>query len=120
MVASANLRISKSQKNGEIVKNEQEDTWVATINFKKDVIGLWTCTWAAVGHSYNHVVYYGSEGCLLDDGDIFHGPFDGAEVILKDGTHLSMENLIAEYMASLSDETERRTVSTQFYRRCRP
>ena len=96
-----NLEVTK---NGEIVKNEQEDTWVATINFKKDVIGLWTCTWAAVGHSYNHVVYYGSEGCLLDDGDIFHGPFDGGEVILKDGTHLSMENLIAEYMASLSDE----------------
>lgn len=96
-----NLEVTK---NGEIVKNEQEDTWVATINFTKGVIGLWTCTWAAIGHSYNHVVYYGSEGCLLDDGDIFHGPFDGAEVILKDGTHLSMENLIAEYMASLSDE----------------
>ena len=96
-----NLQVTK---NGEIVKNEQEDTWVATINFTKGVIGLWTCTWAAIGHSYNQVVYYGSEGCLLDDGDIFHGPFDGAEVILKDGTHLSMENLIAEYMASLSDE----------------
>ena len=76
------LRVTKD---GAIVQNEQEDTWVATINFKSGVIGLWTCTWAAVGHDFHHVVYYGSEGCLLDNGDIFHGPFDGAEVILKDG-----------------------------------
>ena len=96
-----NLEVTKV---GEIVKNEQEDTWFATINFKNDVIGLWTCTWAAVGHGFNHVVYYGSEGCLVDKGDIFHGPFEGGEVILKDGTHLPMENLIEEYMASLSDE----------------
>ena len=96
-----NLEVTKA---GEIVKNEQEDTWVATINFKTGVIGLWTCTWAAVGHSFNHVVYYGSEGCLLDDGDIFHGPFEGGEVILKNGTRLAMESLIDEYMASLSDE----------------
>ena len=96
-----NLQVTKD---GEIVQNEQEDTWVATINFNKGFIGLWTCTWAAVGHSFNHVVYYGSEGCLLDNGDIFHGPFDGAEIILKDGNRHSMESLIDEYMESLSDD----------------
>lgn len=105
------LQVTKA---GELVKNEQEDTWVATINFKKGVIGLWTCTWAAVGQGYHHVVYYGSEGCLLDDGDIFHGPFDGAEVILKDGTRHSMENLIAEYRSSLSDEEEARLFPHNF------
>ncbi|MCG9130585.1 Gfo/Idh/MocA family oxidoreductase [Candidatus Poribacteria bacterium] len=105
------LRVTKT---GEIVKNEQEDTWVATLNFKSGVIGLWTCTWAAIGHGFNHVVYYGSEGCLLDDGDIFHGPFDGAEVILKDGTRHSMENLIADYMASLSDEEKSRLFPHNF------
>ena len=105
------LQVTKA---GEIVKNEQEDTWVATINFKSGVIGLWTCTWAAIGHSFNHVVYYGSEGCLLDDGDIFHGPFDGAEVILKDGTRHSMESLIADYMASLSDAEKSRLFPHNF------
>ena len=105
------LRVTKA---GEIVKNEQEDTWVATINFKNGVIGLWTCTWAAIGHGFNHVVYYGSEGCLLDDGDIFHGPFDGAAVILKDGTRHSMESLIADYMASLSDEEKSRLFPHNF------
>ena len=106
-----NLEVTKA---GEIVKNEQEDTWVATINFKKGVIGLWTCTWAAVGHGFNHVVYYGSEGCLLDNGDIFHGPFEGGEVILKDGSHHSMESLIDEYMASLSDEEKNRLFPHNF------
>ncbi|MCY4569008.1 MAG: Gfo/Idh/MocA family oxidoreductase, partial [Candidatus Poribacteria bacterium] len=105
------LQVTKA---GELVKNEQEDTWVATINFKNGVIGLWTCTWAAVGHDLHHVVYYGSEGCLLDDGDVFHGPFDGAEVILKDGTRHSMESLIAEYRASLSDEEEARLFPHNF------
>jgi predicted dehydrogenase len=106
-----NLEVTKA---GEIVKNEQEDTWVATINFENDVIGLWTCTWAAVGHGFNHVVYYGSEGCLLDNGDIFHGPFEGGEVILKDGSHHSMERLIDEYMASLSDEEKNRLFPHDF------
>ena len=105
------LRVTKGAA---IVKNEQEDTWVATINFKSGVIGLWTCTWAAVGHDFHHVVYYGSEGCLLDNGDIFHGPFDGAEVILKDGTRHSMKDLMDAYMASLSDEEKARLFPHNF------
>ncbi len=105
------LRVTKGDA---IVKNEQEDTWMATINFKSGVIGLWTCTWAAVGHDFHHVVYYGSEGCLLDNGDIFHGPFDGAEVILKDGTRHSMEDLMDAYMASLSDEEKARLFPHNF------
>ncbi len=105
------LRVTKGDA---IVKNEQEDTWMATINFKSGVIGLWTCTWAAVGHDFHHVVYYGSEGCLLDNGDIFHGPFDGAEVILKDGTRHSMQDLMDAYMASLSDEEKARLFPHNF------
>ena len=105
------LRVTKDNA---IVKNEQEDTWAATINFKSGVIGLWTCTWAAVGHDFHHVVYYGSEGCLLDNGDIFHGPFDGAEVILKDGTRHSMKDLMDAYMASLSDEEKARLFPHNF------
>ena len=105
------LRVTKGDA---IVKNEQEDTWMATINFKSGVIGLWTCTWAAVGHDFHHVVYYGSEGCLLDNGDIFHGPFDGAEVILKDGTRHSMKDLMDAYMASLSEEEKARLFPHNF------
>jgi len=94
----------KATKEGKIVKNDQEDTWAATINFKQGTVGLWTCTWAAPGHNFNQVVYYGSEGCLLDSGDIFHGPFEGAKVILKNGTEYPMSQLTEEFMNSLGEE----------------
>ena len=41
-------------------------------------------------------------------------PFDGAEVILKDGTRHSMESLIAEYRSSLSDEAAARLFPHNF------
>ena len=95
-------------KGDEIVQSAHEDMWAATINFRSGVTGLWTCTNAAPGYSFNRAVHYGSEGCLLDDGDIFHGPFDGAKVILKDGTEYPMSEIVADYKASLGrDETER-------------
>lgn len=95
-------------KDGDIVHNDQEDTWMATINFKLGAIGTWTCSWAAPGHDFNHVYHYGTEGCLVDQGDIFHGPFDGAEVVLKDGTKYAMEQIKQDYRASLSEEEEAR------------
>ena len=70
--------------------------------------GLWTCSWAAPGHDFNHVIYYGTEGALIDSGDIFHGPFDEAEIVLKDGSQHSMEDLIEDYMSSLDEEEKNR------------
>ena len=98
----------KVTKSGELVQDEQEDTWMATINFKSGVTGLWTCSWAAPGHDFNHVIYYGTEGALIDSGDIFHGPFDEAEIVLKDGSQHSMEDLIEDYMSSLDEEEKNR------------
>ena len=40
----------KVSKAGEIVDDDNEDTWVATINFKEGTIGLWTWSCAAPGH----------------------------------------------------------------------
>ncbi len=95
-------------KGDEQVQSAHEDMWAATINFKSGVTGVWSSTLAAPGHSWRHAVHYGSEGCLLDDGDIFHGPFDGAKVIMKDGTEHPMSEIVADYRASLSaDETEK-------------
>jgi predicted dehydrogenase len=91
-------------KEDEVVQDHHEDTWFATIEFRSGVTGLWTNTWAAPGHRFNHVVYYGSEGCLLDSGDIFHGPFEGAKVILSDGAEHSMEEIVKDYMESLGEE----------------
>lgn len=91
-------------KDGEVVKSDNEDTWFATINFKSGATGIWTCTRAAPGEGFNRVVHYGSEGSLVDSGDIFHGPFDGAKVVLKDGTEYSMEQLKEDYFKELGDE----------------
>ncbi len=93
----------KTTKAGELVNDENEDTWVATINFKSGATGLWTWSRSAPAHEFTHIVYYGVEGCLVDNGDIFHGPHDGAEVILNNGTRYSMEDLVTEYMAGLTE-----------------
>jgi predicted dehydrogenase len=98
----------KVTKGGEIIKDETEDTWIANITFKSGMTGVWSCTWAAPGHSFTHVVYYGSEGCLLDHGDVFHGPFGNAEVILKDGTKYPMEELQKQFLEELGEEGRNR------------
>jgi predicted dehydrogenase len=86
------------------VNDEREDNWIATLNFASGRMGVWSWCTVAPGHSFTQVVYYGSEGCLLDHGDIFHGPFSSAEVILKDGTKLPMTQLQEEFLASLGEE----------------
>ena len=102
------LEDRKANKEGQLVKNDQEDTWAATITFKSGLIGLWTCTWSAPGHSFTKVVYYGSEGSLLDQGDIFHGPREGAEIVLKDGKTIPMAELQKEFLESLGEEKKNR------------
>jgi len=97
------LEDRKTTKDGELVKDAQEDTWAATIKFKNGVVGLWTCTWSAPGHSFTKVVYYGSEGSLLYGSDIFHGPRSEAQLILKDGTTKPMTELQDEFLASLGE-----------------
>jgi predicted dehydrogenase len=101
------LEQRKTNKNGKIIKDWQEDTWVATINFKNGVIGTWTVTWSAPGQGFSHVFYYGTEGSLQDH-DVFHGPWGNAELTLKDGTKKPFEEIIKEYMATLSDDEKNR------------
>ena len=97
----------KAEKDGQLVQNAQEDTWVATITFKNGVIGVWTVTQAAPGHSFSHVIYYGSEGSISGS-DIFHGPRGDAEIKMKDGTIRPMSELQEEFMASLSEDEKNR------------
>jgi UDP-N-acetyl-2-amino-2-deoxyglucuronate dehydrogenase len=91
------------QRGEEVVDDTREDTWVATIEFESGIVGLWSCSYSAPGHSFTRVVYYGTEGCLLDEGDVFHGPFPKGRVILKDEEEIPMETLQQEFLASLSD-----------------
>lgn len=91
-------------KNGETVNDFREDTWTATITFESGLIGVWSWTMCAPGRPMTNVVYYGSEGCLMDQADIMHGPRAQAEVVAADGSARTLEELKPEFLASLSDE----------------
>jgi len=91
------------------VMDSREDTWVATITFKSGVVGVWSWTMAAPGHTYTNVVHYGSKGCILDRGDVFHGPFGNAEVIVQDGPKrvvTQMSEMQRQFLSQL-DEAEK-------------
>ncbi|MBI3912030.1 MAG: Gfo/Idh/MocA family oxidoreductase [Armatimonadetes bacterium] len=92
------------QRDDQVVYDNREDTWVATLEFESGLVGVWSCTTAAPGHAFTHLVYYGTEGCLLDQGDVFLGPFPKGKVILKDGAQIPMERLQQEFLASLGEE----------------
>jgi predicted dehydrogenase len=92
------------QKGDVSVFDDREDTWIATLNFASGLTGVWSWTQSAPGHDWTRVVYYGSEGALIDHRDVFHGPFSNAEVQLKDGTHFAMTDLQEQYLDHLGAE----------------
>ena len=96
------------RKNGETVLDAREDTWIATVTFESGLIGVWSWTMAAPGHQMRNVVYYGSEGCIVDHRDIFHGPFPVAEVVAADGTTRTLEELKQQFLASIGDAEQER------------
>lgn len=102
------LEPRKAIKDGKLVKDWQEDTWVATITFKSGVIGLWSVTWSAPGQGFNNIIYYGTEGSLQDH-DVFHGPWGNAELTLKDGKKRPFSEIVEkEFMKTLSEEEKNR------------
>jgi predicted dehydrogenase len=110
---SAYARVGRMEERAHLkgdtpIPDEREDHWIATLNFESGLTGLWSCCTAAPGHPFTQVVYYGSEGCLLDKGDIYHGPFPAGEVVLKDGTRYPMTQLQEEFLASLGEEGRNR------------
>lgn len=95
-------------KEGKVVMDEREDNWAATLIFESGLVGLWSWSMALPGHSFTKVVYYGSNGSLLDSGDVFHGPFEGSVLTLKDGTEYTMSELREEFLKSLGEERKNR------------
>jgi predicted dehydrogenase len=95
-------------KGGRVVMDEREDSWIATLTFRSGLVGLWSWTMAAPGHTFTKVVYYGSNGALLDSGDVFHGPFEGSVLVLKDGTEYKMPELREKFLKSITEERKKR------------
>jgi len=95
-------------KEGRVIMDEREDSWIATLTFKSGLVGLWSWTMAAPSHPFTKVIYYGSNGALIDSGDVFHGPFDGSMLTLKDGTKYNMSELRDKFLSSISEERKNR------------
>ncbi|HIE52183.1 MAG TPA: Gfo/Idh/MocA family oxidoreductase [Armatimonadetes bacterium] len=95
-------------KEGRVVPDAREDTWVATLTFESGLVGVWSWTGVARAHSFTNLVTYGSKGALVDYGDVFHGPFGKAEWKLADGTVKPMREVIDEFLGSLSEEERQR------------
>ena len=87
-----------------------EDTWVAIITFNSGVVGTWSWTVAAPCANHLNVAFYGAEGVIRDNGDVFH-PFtvkDRGEAERLDGRKYSMQELREMYLETLSDEEKAR------------
>ena len=95
-------------KDGLPTPDEREDSFVATLNFASGVVGVWAYGDSLPAHAHNTVVYYGTQGALVDPGDPFHGPRMTGELRRVDGTARTVENLHREYLDELGPEGRER------------
>ncbi|MBN2451923.1 MAG: Gfo/Idh/MocA family oxidoreductase [Lentisphaeria bacterium] len=79
-----------------------EDTWHAVIRFRSGVVVTWTYSRSSPGQALRTALYYGSEGSLRDLGFPFHCFQGGAEAKLADGRVVTSQEMVDEYLATLS------------------
>jgi predicted dehydrogenase len=89
-------------REGKTVFDDREDSWMAILNFANRLDGFWSSTAVAPGEPTTTLAYYGSAGSLVDDGDVFSGPFAGARFARPGESPRLLSEIIPEYMASLS------------------
>jgi UDP-N-acetyl-2-amino-2-deoxyglucuronate dehydrogenase len=85
-----------------------EDTWHAMIRFQSGLSVTWTYSRSLYGEMVNIGNYYGSAGTMQDLGFVFHPFQGGGSALLADGSTISSEQILDEYMASLTDEDKAR------------
>jgi predicted dehydrogenase len=95
------LGTHKARRGDELVDITSEDTFFATLNFANGAVGSWSIAWALPGHPLSAVVYYGSEGAIVEPRDPFHGPSIQSQVVLRDGTSTPLETYYQEYLQAL-------------------
>lgn len=81
-----------------------EDYWTAQMIFESGLVGHWSWSQHAPGRKLSTRMYYGSEGSLADRQEWMH-PFQfGADLIRRDGSEMSYEEIEEAYLASLSED----------------
>jgi predicted dehydrogenase len=102
-VMAVSPRVMLRPSDGATVPVETEDTFVATITFKSGVVASWSVSMGLPGHLFSSVVYYGTEGAIVEPVDAFHGPRANAAVVLKDGSTRPILDYYQEYLAALGE-----------------
>jgi len=92
------------RKGDEIVIDDREDTWMAVLEFEGGLTGFWSFTNAAPAHRFTHVVYYATEGALVDMGDAFHGPVASALVKHLNGRVCRLGELAEDFRRAIGEE----------------
>jgi UDP-N-acetyl-2-amino-2-deoxyglucuronate dehydrogenase len=91
-------------RDGKTVYDDREDTWMAIINFESGADGFWSFSAVAPGQELHSIVCYGSEGCVVDEGDVFRGPSPNARFVRPGQEAQALSDIIPEFMKSLSAE----------------
>ncbi|MFW6437707.1 MAG: Gfo/Idh/MocA family protein [Armatimonadota bacterium] len=81
-----------------------EDYWAATMIFESGLTGHWSWSQHAPGRKLSTRMYYGSEGSLADRQEWMHPFQHGADLIRKDESEMSYEEIEEAYLDSLSDD----------------
>jgi predicted dehydrogenase len=102
------LGTHKARRGDELVDITSEDTFFATINFADGAVGSWSISWALPGHPLGAVVYYGTEGAIVEPRDPFHGPSIQSQVVLRGGTATPLETYYQEYLQALGEAGRQR------------
>jgi predicted dehydrogenase len=95
--------------------DEQEDYFVATINFESGVVGVWSRTSVFPGHDWFQCVHYASGGAIVDpSGDVFHGPHGKAEVRRPGQETKTLQDLFPAFLETLTPERRQRLFPHDF------
>ncbi len=92
------------RKGKDLVPDEREDTWMAILEFERGITGFWSYSTAAPMHRFTHVVYYATDGALVDTGDAFHGPVSSALMQHSSGRVRRLGDLAQDFRAAIGEE----------------
>ncbi|MGQ9462654.1 MAG: Gfo/Idh/MocA family protein [Candidatus Fervidibacter sp.] len=92
------------RKGDELVMDDREDTWMVILEFESGLTGFWSYSNAAPAHRFTHVVYYATEGALVDTGDIFHGPWSNAIVQHANGRVRRLNDLVQDFRNEIGED----------------
>ncbi|MBC7237142.1 MAG: Gfo/Idh/MocA family oxidoreductase [Chloroflexi bacterium] len=86
----------------------REDTVFAILTFENGAVGAWQWSLSAPGAPLRQVVFYGTQGSLIDTTDsaftVFHLFFSSGEVQLEDGSVRTWAELEGEYRRAIGEE----------------